>query len=183
MNRVDTQLVQRMADGDAQAFEAFYDLYAPTVLALLRQLVGHPGDAEDVLQETFWQAWRKAGQYDALRASPLGWLLMMARSRAMDLLRRRRPHAEFDHATAPEPASAECTCALERAEMTATVRSALAQLPKEQAQALRLCFFGGLSHEEVARAAGIPLGTAKTRIRLGMHRLRELLREIPEVAT
>jgi RNA polymerase sigma-70 factor (ECF subfamily) len=181
MDTTDSQLLRRVAAGDKDAFAAFYDRHAPVVLGLLRRLLHQPGDADDVLQETFWQVWRQASTFDPARGAALGWVLMIARSRALDHLRRQRATAALGDAS--EPLSfAEAAAALERDEASAHLRAALACLPDEQRSALRLAFYGGLTHAEVARRQGIPLGTAKTRIRLAMCRLRDLLRPHYEVS-
>jgi RNA polymerase sigma-70 factor (ECF subfamily) len=173
----DQQLVSRIASGDRGAFAEFYDRHAPAVLGLLVRLLGQRADADDVLQDAFLQVWRRAPQYDAGRSTPLGWLILIARSRALDYLRRRRP----PNAPAPETADvalADPADGLQWRETAGCVRAALKQLPKEQRSAIGLAFFAGLSHEQVARRLGVPLGTAKTRIRLGIQRLRALLDEV-----
>jgi RNA polymerase sigma-70 factor (ECF subfamily) len=175
MERTDQQLLSSIASGDSGAFAAFYDRHAGRVLGLLRRWLGHPDSAEDVLQETFWQVWRRAGQYDARRSPPEAWLVLLARSRALDHLRRQPPPAA---SAWPEPAATdEPGSALERSESAELVRRALSQLPAEQRSAITLAFFAGLTYEQVAREQAIPVGTAKTRIRLGMRRLRDLLGE------
>lgn len=173
----DQQLVSRIASGDRAAFAEFYDRHAPAVLGLLLRLLGQRADADDVLQEAFLEVWRRAPQYDGARATPLGWLTLIARSRAVDHLRRRRP----PNAPAPEAADvmlADPADGLERREAAGCVRAALKQLPTEQRSAIGLAFFAGLTHEQVAQRLGVPLGTAKTRIRLGIQRLRALLDEV-----
>ncbi len=177
----DQELLARIASGDREAFAAFYDRHAPRVLGLLVHLLHDRNEAEDLLQVTFFQVWSRAGQYDAARARPDVWLFLIARSRALDHLGRARPPvvepAEDDLVTSADPASA-----LERTEASHKVREALAQLPEEQRSAITLAFFGGLTHQQVARHQALPLGTVKTRIRLGMNRLRGLLRQPEEVS-
>jgi RNA polymerase sigma-70 factor (ECF subfamily) len=177
MENSDQQLVSRIASGDSAAFAEFYDRHAPGVLGLLLRLLGQRADADDVLQETFLQVWRRAPQYDAGRATPVGWLVLIARSRAVDHLRQRRPTnvaaAESICATLTDPADG-----LERQEVARCMRAALQRLPEEQRSAIGLAFFAGLTHEQVAQRLGVPLGTAKTRIRLGIQRLRTLLEEV-----
>jgi RNA polymerase sigma-70 factor (ECF subfamily) len=181
MERSDQQLLQCVASGNEAAFGEFYDRHAPRVLGLLRQWLGGHAEAEDVLQETFWQVWCRAAGYDARRAPPDVWVLLIARSRALDYLRRQRPQvassAEREPVIVDEPSRA-----LERRESAQQIATALAQLPEEQRRAITLAFFEGLTHEQIARYLTIPLGTAKTRIRLGMGRLRDLLRGEEKVA-
>ncbi len=126
-------------------------------------------DAEDVVEETFWQVWRTAGQFDRGRASAAAWLSMIARSRALDRLRAQRRQLErtaegsrgLTDAVEPEPV-----------ETTSRLAQALDALPPEQREALQLAFFAGLSHAEIAARTAQPLGTIKTRIRLAMEKLR-----------
>jgi RNA polymerase sigma-70 factor (ECF subfamily) len=174
MERSNQQLLARIAAGDRTAFAEFYDRHAPRVLALLTRWLGPDGDGEDVLQETFWEAWCRACDYDPGRSPPEAWLVLIARSRAVDHLRRRRP--EIALSPAHEPAIMDGQeIALERSESARQVGEALAKLPEEQRVALTLAFYSGFTHEQVARHQAVPLGTAKTRIRLAMKRLRDLL--------
>jgi RNA polymerase sigma-70 factor (ECF subfamily) len=173
MDVTDHHLLDRIAAGDDAAFADFYDRHAPRVLGSLLRLLGQRDDAEDVLQETFWQVWSRAGQYDPGRSTPGVWLFLIARSRALDRLRQQRPRGE---GTPQEPVTlAEPLESMERKETSQQVRAALAQLPDEQCRAITLAFFGGLTYEQVAQRLAVPVGTAKTRIRLGMRRLRHLL--------
>src|SRR5205085_12271136 len=130
-------------------------------------LVRTRAGAGDVLQEAFLRVWDRAATFDPRKGPPEGWVLMIARCRAVDRLRRRRPTAdEAAEPAADQPPGRE----LERREDAGRVTAALAGLPAEQAEAIRLAFFGGLTHDQVARTLGLPLGTVKTRIRLGMIR-------------
>lgn len=181
MDDQDFLLVRRIAAQDQTAFAAFYERYAARVLGLLVKLLPTQDDAEDVLQDTFWQVWRQAERYEPLRSSPQGWLFLLARSRAIDLLRRKA--ARPMEAEAPEPAQRQDPwLPLMLQELRQEVRSALQMLPDEQRTALCLAFYRGLTHEETAQRLNLPLGTVKTRIRLGMRRLRTLLGEPTEVA-
>jgi RNA polymerase sigma-70 factor (ECF subfamily) len=169
----DHELVEAIKAGDAAALAALYDRHAGQVLGLLVHWLGDRDGAEDVLQETFWQVWRRAAQYDASRSPPGAWLHLIARSRALDWLRRRRPEgaAGAGAASGPEdPAGA-----LLAEESSQRLRDALSRLPEVQRNAILLAFYDGLTHEQIARRQAAPLGTVKTRIRLGMRRLRRLL--------
>jgi len=170
----DISLLARIAAGDREAFAAFYDRHSAPAFALAVQLLGQGADAEDALQETFWQVWRQANRYDPGRATPRTWLLMIARSRCLDHLRRRQHVAEL--ASAPQAAEAVPPIdPVEQGELTEAVRAALAVLPTVQREAIELAFFRGLTHQQVARQQSVALGTAKTRIRLAMQRLRDVL--------
>jgi RNA polymerase sigma-70 factor (ECF subfamily) len=170
------QLLTRIAQGDKQAFAQFYDRHSPRVYGLLVKWLGARTDAEDVLQEVFWQVWCGAGQYDVRRSPPEAWLFLLPRSRGTDYLRRHRPEAVLPNSVELAQLN-DPSLVLEREELTGQVRQALTCLPEEQRSAIVLTFYAGLTNEQVARYQGIPLGTAKTRIRLGMERLRCLLRD------
>lgn len=172
----DEELVQRMAGGDRMALADLYDRHAGQMFGLLLKILQLRADAEDVLQDAFWQAWNSASQFNSQRGGARPWLFLIARSRAIDLLRRRRVSKELDATVQPVVGSVPGG-ALERTESEQQVCAALERIPEEQRAAIRLAFFCGLTHDQVAAAQGIPLGTAKTRIRLGMLRLRELLSE------
>ncbi len=168
----DADLIGRIAgDRDAAAFAALYDRLAPRALGLLIRVLRNRPDAEDVLQETFLQVWNQAARFDRARSVPLGWVLMIARSRATDRLRKRSATATEQ---SPEvPTATDPTAGLQATETAGRVSAALGGLPPEQAAPLRLAFYEGLTHERIAARLGVPLGTVKTRIRLGMARLRD----------
>ena len=173
-------LITRIAAGDRDAFSRFYDLLAPTAFGLIRRVLRDPEAAAEVLQEVFWQVWREAPQYDAGRGSPEAWLVMRAKTRAIDRLRsiRRRDRtfvAPVDESVArssEEPAENPAVVAEDRS----LVQTALAQLPEPQRRVIELAFFDGLTQSEIAVRLGEPLGTVKTRARLGLERLRGALR-------
>ncbi len=165
-----------MAGGDRRAFEAFYDRYATLAFPLIRRILGQPAEAEDVLQEVFWQAWQEAAGYDARRGSPEAWLLVRARSRAIDRVRANRRRGEIFVSSGGDvsdvaPAGAQANPGRE-AEDRVAARSALALLPGPQRQVIELAYFGGYTQEEIARRLGEPLGTVKTRMRAGLESLR-----------
>lgn len=168
----DADLLTRIADRDTEAFAAFYDRYAPRAFGLALQLLRNRPDAEDVLQETFLQVWRSAGRYDPGRASAEAWLLMLARSRAVDRLRRRRAVGGSDDLpdvpTGPDPAELP-----ELRDEGCRLATALGHLPPEQREPIALAFYRGMTHDQIARHLAVPLGTVKTRIRLGLTRLRD----------
>lgn len=175
-------LLSRMADGDESALATLYDRWGEHVHTAAFWILKDSDEAEDVVEETFWQAWRSAKQYDERRASGLTWLMMIARSRALDRLRSLRRRAEW--AAAPATTAVLLDEALSRrpegpnlgdARRDVELASALGALPSEQRQAIELAFLGGLSHSEIAAQTAQPLGTVKTRIRLAMEKLRERL--------
>jgi RNA polymerase sigma-70 factor, ECF subfamily len=172
-------LITRIAAGDRDAFSRFYDLLAPTAFGLIRRVLRDPEAAAEVLQDVFWQVWREAPQYDPKRGSPEAWLVMRAKTRAIDRLRsiRRRERtfvAPVDESVAQRndgPAENPAVVAEDRA----LVQTALAQLPEPQRRVIELAFFEGLTQSEIATRLGEPLGTVKTRARLGLERLRGAL--------
>lgn len=176
-------LLRRMVDGDEAALAALYDRLGPRVQRLALCILGDTDEAEDVVEETFWQAWRTASRYDGRRGTVSTWILVAARSRALDRLRARRRRADWMAAASsagglfegasPEPPTAEAQ--LGESDRTDTLRSALAVLPPDQRRAIELAFLEGLSHTEIAERTGQPLGTVKTRIRLAMQKLRQRL--------
>lgn len=174
----DQELMTRVAARDRDAFAELYDRFAPQVFGLALHFLNIHGDAEDVLQETFLQVWDQAHRFDPARSPPDGWVLMIARSRAVDRLRQRP--AAGPVSDVPDPSASGRTGAeQERREEAGRVSAALETLPEEQRTAIRLAFFGGMTHEQIAGRLGVPLGTVKTRIRLGMLRLRDRLGSRP----
>ena len=174
-------LIRRIQAHDQQAFGLLYDRLAPLVHALIQRIVGDTTEAEEVLMETFWQVWHGAASYDPLRGTVEGWIITMARSRALDCLRRRRrpgtpttsaPETPQDALAWPDATPEAAVLQDERAR---AVTAALATLPEEQRLAIELAYYQGLSHREIAQRLAQPLGTIKTRLRLGLTRLRNAL--------
>jgi RNA polymerase sigma-70 factor (ECF subfamily) len=158
-----------MAAGDPSALGGFYDLFSGLAHALALRILRDRQEAEDVVQEVFMQAWRQADRFDLSRGTPEAWVCMMARSRALDRLRRRASRREEPEDAAPAP-----TLVPRNAEAIA-VRDALHTLPAPQRRALELAYYDGLTQAEIAERLGEPLGTIKTRIRTAMIRLRDVL--------
>jgi len=176
----DDVLLAPVAVGDAGAMATFTRRYQARVYGMARSVVGDPTTAEDVAQEAFIRAWRHAGAYDARHGSALSWLLVITRNLAIDSLRLRRPEPLEPGAVAALELAVVGTdsapaASAERADDAGRLRAALARLPTEQRRALVLATIGGRSAREVSEAEGIPLGTAKTRIRAGLIRMREAL--------
>lgn len=172
-------LVQRVATGDQSALAALYDTTNRLVYGLVLRVLGDMSSAEEVLLDVYTQVWRQAANYDASRGAPLAWLTTIARSRAIDRLRsgwqdqRRRESLDVLGAAMSDGASPEeMTVASERQRF---VRDALNTLSPEQREVIELAYYSGLSHSEIATKLNQPLGTVKTRTRLGMMKLREAL--------
>jgi RNA polymerase sigma-70 factor (ECF subfamily) len=173
-------LVAAIAAGDRDAFSRFYDLTAPVAFGLIRRVLRDPEAAADVLQEVFWQIWQEAARYDPSRGSPEAWVVMRAKTRAIDRLRsmRRRERtfvAPVEDSVATRRGDGQPPDPAVVAEDREVVRTALAQLPEAQRRVIELAFFEGLTQSEIATRLGEPLGTVKTRARLGLDRLRAAL--------
>ena len=169
----DDGLLAGMAEGDAQAAAVFVRRYQARVFGLALTIVHTPALAEEVAQEAFLRAWRAAGGYDPRRGTVAGWLLAITRNAAIDAARLVRdepydPAALVDVLVEPDAAGGVA----DRVAGEEPVRAALARLPREQAVAVTLAAVYGLTAREIAGREAIPLGTAKTRIRLGLARLR-----------
>lgn len=172
-------LIKGVAEGDQQSLSALYDATSGLVYGLILRILGDTATAEEVLMDVFMQVWRQAARFDDERGAPLAWLTTLARSRAIDRLRagKQDKQRETSLETAGQhsvPADMEQLVAA--SEMRETVRAALDTLAVEQRQVIELAYYRGLSHSEIAAELGQPLGTVKTRTRLGMIKLRELLR-------
>lgn len=178
----DEQLLQLVARRDADAFEALYDRHAQVVYHLILRIVNEPRTAEELVQECFWQVWQKAGDYRGAGAGA-AWLYRIARNRGLDLVRQReaRPKtmawegAELPALSAQsyQPPSVEMT--VEQRWRQQQVRQSLASLPEEQRVILELAYFEGMTQSEIAEYLSLPIGTIKSRIRLGVEKLERLL--------
>jgi RNA polymerase sigma-70 factor (ECF subfamily) len=164
------KLMRRLAAGESAALGELYDLHAARTNALALRILRNAQEAEDVVQEVFLQAWRQAGRFDARRGTVEAWLLTIARTRAVDRLRRRTSRREAPSEAAPPASEPPAT------EEALAVRKALEGLSADQRQAVELAYYDGLTQTEIAARLGQPLGTIKTRIRTAMSRLREVLR-------
>lgn len=172
-------LLARIAQGDREAFGRFYDAFAGLALGLIRRILRDPAASEEVLQEVFWQIWQEAARYDPRRGSPEAWVIMRAKTRAIDRLRAIRRREKTFVAPVDESMARSSEAPGENpgvaAETRGLVRSALDSLPEPQRRVVELAFFEGLTQSEIASRLGEPLGTVKTRARLGLERLRRLM--------
>ena len=173
----DASVLRRIADGDESALATLYDRWSQPVYSLVALLLKDADGAEDVVEETFWQVWQRASSYDASRGTVRTWILTIGRSRALDRMRSRKRNREdgaADLGAVRDPSSDPSQDA-EGAERRQLVYSAMSELPDDQRRALELAYFRGLSQSEIAQFLGEPLGTIKTRMRLGMQKLRDRL--------
>jgi RNA polymerase sigma-70 factor, ECF subfamily len=176
----DRAAVIRMARGDGSVVAELYDRHSRAIYSLALRMLTDSAEAEDVVQDVFTQAWRQASRYDAARAPVVGWLLVIARARALDRLRARKSRISV---TALDPATTDPVdpgLALDQQaisnEDAVRVRTALAALPAVQREAIELAYFKGLSQSDIAEQLSQPLGTVKTRMRAGLLKLRDVLR-------
>lgn len=172
-------LIMRVAAGDQLAMTSLYDTSNRVLFGLLLRILKEHALAEEVLLDVYMQVWRQAASYDELRGSPMAWMLTIARSRAIDRLRSGRQELllrdsfEGFEENAKSEIDVEETAAI--AEVQLRVRDALETLPAEQREVIEMAYYGGLSHSEIALQLEQPLGTVKTRIRLGITKLRDIL--------
>jgi RNA polymerase sigma-70 factor, ECF subfamily len=175
----DHTTLERMARGDHEALAELYDRHGRLVYSLALRIIRDQGDAEDIVQEVFSQAWRQAGRYEARRGNVIAWLLNLTRSRAIDRLRGRQSRPE---------AASESLLAIDMPDLAlpvdeqlslegraSRVRAAMKELSVLQRVAIELAFYEGLTHVEIAERLELPLGTVKTRIRQGLLKLKDRL--------
>jgi RNA polymerase sigma-70 factor, ECF subfamily len=177
-DEADRAVLARVADGRLEALEELYDRYRTMAYSIALRITSDPTAAEDVVQDAFLGAWRNAGRYEPGRGSVKTWLLSIVHHRAVDSIRRRRPTVELpDREDIPPPGMTlpdlwpEVEAGLDRA----AVRSALGGLSDVQREALELAYFGGLTQQEIAARTNTPLGTVKSRMRLGLLAMRRSL--------
>ena len=182
-DRLDAALLARMARQDSEALGVLYDRWVATVRGLVQRIVHEASDTDEVVEEVFWQSWQQASRFEAERGRVAVWLLTIARSRALDRLRARKRHrvvvpdtfedgtSRLEQLAAPDAARDPG----ELADQRDRVSSALAELPDEQREVVRLAYFSGLSQSEIAEHLALPLGTVKTRTRLAFGKLRDSL--------
>ncbi|HEX3661769.1 MAG TPA: sigma-70 family RNA polymerase sigma factor [Acidobacteriaceae bacterium] len=168
-----------MMAGDENALAALYDRYSGMLFGMLMRILKDTHLAEEVMQDLFLQLWREAGRFDANRGSLPGWLLVIARNRAISRMRGGNRHAVVDDpdghllASVPSPGNLEEEAA--RLQLADRVRRAMAALPGEQREAVELAYFEGMTQTEIAERTGAPLGTVKSRVRAAMQSLKQHL--------
>ncbi len=174
-DRPDRESMERLARGDLGALDQLYEHYGAMSFSIAYRITGDRSAAEDVVQEAFVGAWRNAGRYAEARGSVRTWLLSIVHHRAIDAVRRRRPSTELPDGDASLPETlrlpdtwAEVEVGLDRA----AIQQALGRISDVQREAIELAYFGGLTQTEIAEKTGVPLGTVKGRLRLGLQGLR-----------
>jgi RNA polymerase sigma-70 factor, ECF subfamily len=171
----DTALMERVVERDESALATLYDRYAGMLSSVLNRILRDTQAAEEILQDIFYQLWRTAAEFDPQRGSLPGWLMVIARNRAISRLRRRRPEEgnQLVENKVVLPFNLESTAAQQQ--LLDRVKTALESLPKEQRTAVELAYFEGLTHSEIAQRTGDPLGTVKTRLRSAVETLKQKL--------
>ena len=169
-------LVQSIAGGDQLALHTLYEMAHRIVFTLIMRITGNRETAEELTIDVFHDVWRRASRYEAANSTVLGWIMNQARSRAIDRLRfeNRKKRSQGDVQPLAEMAADPCDV-VELREQGEALRTALVALTPDERQAIETTFFGGLTHAEAAARLNQPLGTIKTRIRSGLHKLRQTL--------
>lgn len=173
----DRSRIDRLRAGDMNAFEELYDRHNPMLWSMVLRIVGKAPEAEEVLQDAWLQVWRSAATYHPTRGTVVGWLLTIARSRAIDRLRSltSRQRAESSGRVDPPAGTIEPLAHVVQLQVQEQVTAALAALPVQQRETLQLAYFAGMSQTEISARLGVPLGTVKSWTRQALLRLRGLV--------
>jgi RNA polymerase sigma-70 factor (ECF subfamily) len=177
-DRTDRAWMDRLAGGDLGALDRLYEQYGAMAFSIAYRITGDRSAAEDVVQDAFLGAWRNAGRYADARGSVRTWLLSIVHHRAIDTIRRRRPTVELPDSEAALPDTLTLPDAWGDVELRLdreAVQVALTRISEVQREAIELAYFGGLTQTEIAERTGVPLGTVKGRLRLGLQGLRAAL--------
>ena len=182
----DEMLMQEITQRRQQALKELYSRYARSLRALIGSVVHEESEADDVLQESFLQIWREAHHYSPKAGKPLGWVITIARRRAIDRVRRRdsyrRAKQRFEDEIKPQtqqPLRSSATDAqVSQSDLRKFLGRQMKTLPKVQREAVELAYFGGLSQREIAATTNTPLGTVKTRLQLGLRKLTQCVRPL-----
>ncbi|MEM8529231.1 MAG: sigma-70 family RNA polymerase sigma factor [Chloroflexota bacterium] len=178
----DNALIEAISMGDSQALEVLYDRYGAVIYRMALRIVKNSELAEDVVQEVFWRVWRRSSSFEKDRGRVAQWLFGVAHNLCIDELRRMRSrpvsvYEDVEHPLIQQLADDKIDIAETawNSERRRVITDALSQLPESQRQAVEMAYFGGMSHQEIATKLDRPLGTIKTRVRLGLHKLKSLL--------
>jgi RNA polymerase sigma-70 factor, ECF subfamily len=173
MSTAGADLIQDMAAGDRDALARFYDRYAPLIYPLIRRILHDPADVAACLQDVFWESWQRAARYDPARTTPEAWLVTRARELAVERMRsarRRRDLTSFEPRAVPPGPDGDRS--LDRNVLARVFE----RLPDPQRETLELAYYGGLTQTEITARLKQPLGTVKTRLRLSLDRLRDMVK-------
>lgn len=181
----DEDLMGRVQEGDARAFEVIYDRHVDVAFSLAYRMCGRRAAAEDVVQDAFLSLWRSGARYDRTRGSVRSWVLGVVHNRAIDFFRRESVRAGkdvSDDEAMQRLASGDSTeREVQRRDDASQVRAALSELPPDQRQVIQLAYYGGFSHTEISSMLDLPAGTVKGRMRLGLTKLRVSISDPREV--
>lgn len=169
----DQALLARVRNRDQSAMAQVFDRYSGMAYAIALRVLNDSGQAEDVIQDVFFQIWQNPERFVSERGSLGAWLAVVIRNRSIDIIRRRKPSERFEDLILAD--TTDFASDVEREAMLDRVREVVKELPAEQRESLELAFFSGLTHAEIARQKGEPLGTVKTRIRMALITLRKVL--------
>ena len=164
---------------DREAFASLFEIFAPRVKAYMMKVGSDPASSEEITQETFIRVWRKAGQFDPKKASAITWIFTIARNLRIDRLRKEnRPTFDPDDPIFVPETSQTPLENIEQSDIVERVKASIGSLPQDQREVVQLSFIEGLSHQEIANAIGLPLGTVKSRLRLSFVKLRHALGDL-----
>jgi RNA polymerase sigma-70 factor (ECF subfamily) len=188
-DETDARLLRGIANGDRDCFRQLHDRYEGLLFSTIYKVLNDRQDTEEVLQETFFNLWKKAGLYASGRGRPVSWLTSMARNRAIDRIRSKRRRARLRDALAVDQTQLSASespvdgrsAAMRRDECRA-VREAVVELSESQREAIEMAYFGGLTQRQIADRLGEPMGTVKARIRRGIRRLGAIYKADPSVS-
>jgi len=179
----DRTLIQQIGAGDQKAFGILYDRYKTLVFSLAVKIAGNHETAEDITLDVFTQIWKNAEKYHPEKGLVKGWIASLARYRSIDTLRRRKVRSDINHPQWSDvqleklPSNDNPVDALESAEIRHKISDTIKRLPEDQQEVLAMAYFKGYTHRQIAEALNEPLGTIKTRIRLGLQKLREIFKD------
>jgi RNA polymerase sigma-70 factor (ECF subfamily) len=172
----DPELVAAMARGEQEALRTLSQHYGRAIAVVAERILGNLADAEEVAADVLWQAWREAGRFDRARGSVGSWLMMIARSRAIDRLRARTVRERSAEDPADAAHGGDPSGDMDRNERRQRVTRVMAELKDGEPEVLELAYFSDLSQSEIAARVGLPLGTVKTRMRTALIKLRDVLK-------
>jgi RNA polymerase sigma-70 factor (ECF subfamily) len=183
-NPEESVLIERVRERDADALLALYRIHGPRVFSLAYRMLGDRGAAEEIVQDTFWKLWQRPDLFDPQKGALIAWLYTVGRNLALDRKRiaNRRPLEDvFEIEGGIKGAAIPEMAAMEDPLVADAIQKAMDALPTDQKIAIELAYFEGLTHTEISDRLGAALGTVKTRLRLGLNKLREAMREYGKV--
>lgn len=181
LDLTDERLMEMIQDGNPEGLALLHDRYASLVKAMIMRVLHNDAESDDMLQEIFVEIWNRASSYDSGKGKPLGWMVTLSRRRAIDRLRKREAYGRMEERLleqtkhTPQSTNGQLEEDVAHAEMREQLNRVLSTLPPAQRQAIELAYYKGMSQREIAAMTGIPLGTIKTRLELGIKKLSDAL--------